>query len=261
MVRAGEGASMVEQCIEGGYIGVGFGRYIFAAMPAKTRREDLAAAFRAVHPDWSENKLANSVGQLYRFLVEVKTGDEVVTGDPARRLYYLGTVESEAEFVANAVDVLPFRRRVKWARKALRDELSVETRNLDLPVERGRVGSGVQTGARGREPGGDLADLRRAFRALLLEVGEQLLVQTSVSSQGVDELFGQSVGRSTFEQVPRQPGIFVVNKATQLVGREHAQEELDELLVCRRSLAHCFSRRPGGGRTGWPWLPSWSWPC
>lgn len=120
---------MVDQCIDGGYIGVGFGGYIFSAMPTKTRREDLAAAFRATHPDWSENKVANSVGQLYRFLVEVKTGDEVVTGDPARRLYYLGTVESEAEFVVNAVEALPFRRRVKWLRKALRDELSVETRN------------------------------------------------------------------------------------------------------------------------------------
>ena len=120
---------MVEQCIDGGYIGVGFGGYIFTAMPAKTRREDLAAAFRQAHPDWSENKVANSVGQLYRFLVDVKTGDEVVTGDPARRLYYLGTIESDAEFVPGAVDALPFRRRVKWARKALRDELSVETRN------------------------------------------------------------------------------------------------------------------------------------
>lgn len=129
MIRAGEGASMVEQCIEGGYIGVGFGQEIFAAMPTKTRREDLAAAFRAAHPDWSENKVANSVGQLFRFLVDVKTGDEVVTGDPARRLYYLGTIEGEPEFVAKAVDALPFRRRVKWVRKALRDELSVETRN------------------------------------------------------------------------------------------------------------------------------------
>ena len=129
MIRAGEGASMVEQCIEGGYIGVSFGGHIFTAMPAKTRREDLASTFRAVHPDWSENKIANSTGQLFRFLVDVKVGDEVITGDPARRLYYLGTVDGEAEFVAASVDALPFRRRVKWVRKALRDELSVETRN------------------------------------------------------------------------------------------------------------------------------------
>jgi restriction system protein len=129
MIRAGEGASMVEPCIEGGYIGVGFGQHIFTALPAKTRREDLAQAYREMHPDWSENKIANASGQLFRFLVEVKVGDEVVTGDPARRLYYLGTIESEAEFVPGAFDALPFRRRVKWQRKALRDELSVETRN------------------------------------------------------------------------------------------------------------------------------------
>ncbi len=129
MIRAGEGASMVEQCIEGGYIGVGFGQHIFTALPAKTRREDLAQAYRSAHPDWSENKIANASGQLYRFLAEVKTGDEVVTGDPARRLYYIGTIESDAEFVPGAFDALPFRRRVKWLRKALRDELSVETRN------------------------------------------------------------------------------------------------------------------------------------
>lgn len=129
MIRAGEGASMVEQCIEGGYIGVGFGQELFTAMPTKTRREDLAGAFREAHPDWSENKVANSAGQLFRFLVEAKSGDEVVTGDPARRLYYLGTIESDAEYVRKAVDALPFRRKVKWVRKALRDELSVETRN------------------------------------------------------------------------------------------------------------------------------------
>lgn len=128
MIRAGEGASLVEQCIEGGHIAVNFGQAIFSALPAKGRREDLARAFREKHPDWSEHKVANVSGQLYRFLAEIKVGDEVVTGDPARRLYYLGVVESEAEFVAGG-EAMPFRRRVKWTRKALRDELSVETRN------------------------------------------------------------------------------------------------------------------------------------
>lgn len=129
MIRAGEGASMVEQCVEGGYIGVDFGQHIFSSLPGKSRREELMRAFRQAHPDWSEHKLANASGQLFRFLAEIKVGDEVVTGDPARRLYYLGTVESEAEFLAGATDSMAFRRRVKWARKALRDELGVETRN------------------------------------------------------------------------------------------------------------------------------------
>lgn len=207
MIRAGEGASMVEQCIEGSFIGVGFGQHIFSEVPATARREDIARAYRKACPEWSEHKIANASGQLFRFLSEVKIGDEVVTGDPARRLYYLGTVDSEAEFVATAVDSMPFRRKVRWSKKSPRDDLSVETRNT--------LGA-IQTLFR-LSPGA-IGDLRAHAVDIMATPKERAKAPDHSTAKGDGE------GRST-EELRRE----IIEKAQQFIEDSIAQLDAYEM--------------------------------
>jgi restriction system protein len=64
-----------------------------------------------------------------RLLHEMKTGDTVVTFDRDRRLYFLGTVTSEYEWVPGLIEDKPHVRRVKWTHQVSRDLLTVATRN------------------------------------------------------------------------------------------------------------------------------------
>jgi restriction system protein len=126
VVRAGRGAAYVDDCVEGGYVGLGYGEAL-GELPDQPTREDLAARFRASHPTWKDGKVHNATGQLYRFLVEMSEGDLVITVDSSRRLYIIGSIAS-APFRKDDSD-LPIRRRVEWTHVASRDSLSVSTRN------------------------------------------------------------------------------------------------------------------------------------
>ena len=64
--------------------------------------------------------------QVRRFLTEVHPGDPVATYDPNTRVYLLGTVEGQPEWRDGP---LPRARAVRWTHQALRDGLTVDTRN------------------------------------------------------------------------------------------------------------------------------------
>jgi restriction system protein len=128
VVRAGRGGAFVDTYLEQGVIALGMSQRI-GAEALGLPREELQDRTARAHPEWSGPRLGTHVGQLHRFLAEIKVGDEVATYDPGLRRYLLGVVDSDARWEPDLVEWLPYVRTVKWDRRVARDSLSVESRN------------------------------------------------------------------------------------------------------------------------------------
>ena len=60
---------------------------------------------------------------------ELKIGDGVVSYDPRRRVYLVGTIEGDPQYNPDLFEELPRVRAVQWKDEVSRDKLSVSTRN------------------------------------------------------------------------------------------------------------------------------------
>src|SRR6185503_21256919 len=121
MVRAGQGGAFADLFLEENCAGVDFWSEVFDAPPTNSSREEIAAAIQKAQPQLSRPKLSSAAGQFYRFLHELAPGDELLTYDPARRIYYSGQLSSKAPWNAKSGSPLPTRREVQWRGKVLRD--------------------------------------------------------------------------------------------------------------------------------------------
>ena len=142
-------------------------------------------------------------GQVYRFLTKITEGDTVVTGDPSRRLYFVGRVESAAELHADAA--LGLRRRVTWQSEVSRDALKVATRNTlgaiqslfklsaealdDLLANARPIGSSDSSEA-GPEPGESTEEAKASLEDLREEVIEKSreFIEDMIAKLDADEL-------------------------------------------------------------------------
>lgn len=129
MVRAGQGGAWADLFVEESCVGVDFWSESFQAPPTALTREELAAALQKAQPELSKGKLIVAAGQFYRFLHDLAPGDQVITYDPNRRVYYLGELKDRAAWAAKRGAPLPTRKGVRWTGKVVRDSLSVSTRN------------------------------------------------------------------------------------------------------------------------------------
>lgn len=128
VVRAGRGAEHIDTFVERGVITIGMTPKV-GEEAMQDSRKALHERTAKAHPEWSGPRLGTHVGQLYRFLKDIKVGDEVATYDPDLRRYLLGVVTTEARWDPDVVEWLPYVRSVKWDRRVARDSLSVESRN------------------------------------------------------------------------------------------------------------------------------------
>lgn len=128
MVRAGRGGALAELFQEEQIVGIDFRSDLFNEPPLTLEREQIAATIKAAEPSFSSAKLMNAAGQLHRFLHELAADDHVMTYDPTRRIYLLGTLLDKPTWKAKDNDA-PMRRAVRWDSKIARDSVSVTTRN------------------------------------------------------------------------------------------------------------------------------------
>lgn len=81
-------------------------------------------------PDWHPQGISMSAGQLYRFRHEIAVGDRVVTYDPGRRVYLVGTVSGEYRYDPSLEDDdIVNVRDVTWEGEVPRDHLRIGTKN------------------------------------------------------------------------------------------------------------------------------------
>ncbi|PNG25405.1 restriction endonuclease [Methylocella silvestris] len=93
-------------------------------------RKALAAHLRLVFSDYTEQMAIVAAGQLFRFVKEIKIGDQVVTYDGGARTYLCGRITGDYVFdPKQEIDGLSNRRTVDWEKERSRDDLSQTARN------------------------------------------------------------------------------------------------------------------------------------
>jgi hypothetical protein len=131
-VRA-ENGLFAKQFVDGGYIGIGWLRH-FDISHVRTR-DELYPIYKQAHPDdTSKLVIGQQVGQIARFLLEIKPGDYVITPAADSEKLHYGVVCDDPShyFEPRPTDGCPYtqRRKVAWAKQTLsRGEFSVPFQN------------------------------------------------------------------------------------------------------------------------------------
>lgn len=127
MVRAGEGGVHVDEFRAGSFVAIGW--IEMGDMSALKTRDQFAKAVEKAYPGSRKMQVATSAGQAFRFVREMKPGDRVLTYDPGKREYLVGSITGDYTYKPNKDYTFPQVRTVKWDGSVQRDGLSVATRN------------------------------------------------------------------------------------------------------------------------------------
>ena len=165
MVRAGEGGVHVDEFRARSFVAIGW--IEMGDLSALRTREEFAKAVEKVYPGSRKMQIANSAGQVFRFVREMKPGDRVLTYDPSKREYLVGTITGDYTYKPQLASTYPNVRAVHWDGGVQRDALSVATRNslgaiatlFQLPAEAADVGHGHALHALGVQRVFDFLDL------------------------------------------------------------------------------------------------------
>lgn len=180
MVRAGEGGYLVDDFERESCVAIGW-QEAGDFTPIHTL-EEMRNRMAASYPDAQPGRLASSASMAFKFRDRIKKGDRVVSYDPAKREYLVGSVASEYTYSPNVVPDSPHIRRVEWKGRVDRDALSVSARNT--------LGS-ISTLF---EPGEEvLAELEAAL------AGRAAAAVTSLDAVDIGEAF-EEARRNTVEQ-------------------------------------------------------------
>lgn len=130
-VRA-DGGRYTKVCIIGGFTGIGWDQ-IGDLSPASSR-DDLYPIYRSAYPhDTSNIVIGQQVGQLARFLFDIKAGDTVITPDGDGEQLWYGVVDPDPSYFHQPNDPscrYGHRRRVTWSKQPMmRSGLSVPLQN------------------------------------------------------------------------------------------------------------------------------------
>ena len=127
MIRAGKGARFIDRFLEDSQV-VAIGWNALGDIDVGDSRQEITKRVTETWPNYKKGKVSICAGQIYRFLNEIRIGDRVLTYDPGRRVYPLGTIKSDPTF-DSSVEELARIRSVSWSAEISRDDLSVPTKN------------------------------------------------------------------------------------------------------------------------------------
>jgi len=130
-VRA-EFGSYTEQFVSGGYVAIGWMPEV--DLSEISSRDELYPLYKEAHPqDTSNIVIGQQVGQIARFLLEIKGGDYVITPAADTEWLCYGRVAEGSSYSYGAVEngcPYPHRRTVEWAKQRLkRGDFSVPFQN------------------------------------------------------------------------------------------------------------------------------------
>ncbi len=96
----------------GGYVGIGWFDHVPTDLDL-TNRDELKQVYRNIYPDQSIMSMNQNVGQINRFLNEMKIGDIIISPFNDNRLL-VGTITSDLYYEKDNTSPYPWRRKVKW---------------------------------------------------------------------------------------------------------------------------------------------------
>jgi len=122
------GGQHADELLKRSIVGIGYGEASGQLGKAKTP-DDFYAIVKKSFPDYTGQQVVNAGRQLYKFVHEVKEGDEVITYDSPLRVYHVGVVSGPVDSDASLPEHLANFRPVKWKKDVERDKLSKAARN------------------------------------------------------------------------------------------------------------------------------------
>ena len=130
-VRADYG-TYTDHFLNGGYVAIGW--LPDNDLSKVQSRNELYSLYSNAYPDDTSNLvIGQQVGQIGRFLLEIKAGDYVITPAQNTEFIYYGVVENDAYYFASGEnDGCPYlqRKKVKWYDKPIqRSQISVPFQN------------------------------------------------------------------------------------------------------------------------------------
>jgi restriction system protein len=133
MVRAGEGGYLVDEFQERSCVAVGWERV--GDLTSVTSLAEVRAAVAKAFPEAKPGNVIITGSTLHKFRSVVRISDHVVTYDPGKREYLLGTVTSDYRYEPGSFEHHPHLRDVSWTGRISRDALSPSSKNtLGSPV-------------------------------------------------------------------------------------------------------------------------------
>ncbi|PQP85509.1 restriction endonuclease [Paenibacillus sp. AR247] len=127
LVRAGEGAYLIDEFIEKQAVAIGWPK--LENIASIDTLQEVKKLLKTTYPGYKNGKINITAGQILRFVSEFNREDEVVTYDPEERLYHLGSVISDYEYRPGYITDKPHVRNVIWKGTVPRDVLSAGARN------------------------------------------------------------------------------------------------------------------------------------
>lgn len=127
MVRAGEGAFLIDDFRQKNYVAIGWND--LPDLSKITDREQIRALVEEKCDYYTKKSQINmAVAQISKFVFDFQKNDYVISYDPNKRVYLVGEITSDYEYTQKMGDYYHIRR-VKWLGEVSRDKLSPQTRN------------------------------------------------------------------------------------------------------------------------------------
>ena len=126
MVRAGEGAFLIDDFKRKNYVAIGWNE--LDDLSGIKRKDKIKKLVEDANIYKKKLQIAVAAGQIGRFLLDFKKKDYVVTYDPNDRVYLVGEIQSDYQYNTK-ISEYHHVRMVKWLGEVSRDKLTVKTKN------------------------------------------------------------------------------------------------------------------------------------
>jgi restriction system protein len=110
-----------------GYIGIGWFQDEPIAIDLKDK-DSLKGAYKVLYPDHPSMRMNQNVGQVFRFVNEIKVGDIIISPYNDNQLL-VGTIDSDVYFKKDDSSPYPWRKKVKWFND------TINRHNLSVPLQ------------------------------------------------------------------------------------------------------------------------------
>lgn len=126
MIRAGEGGHLIDDFAKG-FAAIGWRS--LGDLTKTPQREAIRALYACAYANEKPGKESNAIAMIFKFRTTLQSGHNVVTYDPTKREYLVGTIESDYFFDTSVMEGYPHLRKVAWTGRVSRDLLTVSARN------------------------------------------------------------------------------------------------------------------------------------
>jgi len=127
MVRSGSGAYLIEDFLTKNIVSIGWNST--GDLSGIEKVEIIKKLLEENYPEYKKVQININAGQIFRFLIEFKIGDCVMTYNPSERIYSIGEIVSDYKFDKEICEYY-HTREIKWFGNVKRDDLSTSTKNI-----------------------------------------------------------------------------------------------------------------------------------